>query len=639
MLNLIRNNVQSFSVKFIVGIVVIVMAFFGVSAFRNQSSNAIVTVDGYEIKIDKYRQALENEQRMIRDRYKNRAEEYMKMVNTKAVVVHRLTNTALLLKSAANNGLAVSDKELAHEIFTNPAFLTDDRFDEKKYETNLKNMRMEKPVYENTLREEILRQKYFKFIGAGTLLSKKAIEDEYRRYNTEFEVKTIEFDPDLFSKDAKVTDKVIAEYYDQHKDMFQQASQYAIKYMVLSVDDVKDKIIVQQKAIDRYYEKNKDTEFTNKASFLSRHILISTPQDKNTKEMEAASKKINRIYQQLLKNPKRFAALAKKSSDDSVSAKEGGDLGWVEKGTFVAEFEQVVDRLKKNEISKPFSTNFGYHIVELLDRKEEIVQPKEDVKEEITKTIRLNKSKRRLISKVKELMKNSAELKLDGIAKAEEKEVIETELFDNTKNLKDIGYSHQLYQTLKGKLVGNIGQYNLPGDQKIIVYEVSKVVEPFVKPLTEVEEQVRYYAGVEQKKKLAKAKLTTYAQNIKTLKEYNKLPRTLKTTSKTTKFKVLDQKIKDLNVGNNFKAELLKMEKGEIKAIYDSDKGYLVYMIDKIEGEIKEEDKENIQQLETMLRRQKAEVVLTGFINQLKQGIQVEYNASLLQALDIQLDS
>ena len=51
MLDLIRNNVQSFGVKFIVGIVVMVMVFFGVSAYRNQGINTIATIDGYEIKV------------------------------------------------------------------------------------------------------------------------------------------------------------------------------------------------------------------------------------------------------------------------------------------------------------------------------------------------------------------------------------------------------------------------------------------------------------------------------------------------------------------------------------------------------------------------------------------------------------
>ena len=65
-----------------------------------------------------------------------------------------------------------------------------------------------------------------------------------------------------------------------------------------------------------------------------------------------------------------FAGLAKTTSEDPGSAAEGGDLGWTGPGTFVPEFEQNVGALKEKEISEPFKTQFGWHIVQLLGRRE-----------------------------------------------------------------------------------------------------------------------------------------------------------------------------------------------------------------------------------------------------------------------------
>ena len=73
MLNLIRNNVQSFSVQLIAGIVVVVMLTFGISAYRDQSVNTIVTIDDYEIKISKYQRAYEQAQYEARQKYKDKA--------------------------------------------------------------------------------------------------------------------------------------------------------------------------------------------------------------------------------------------------------------------------------------------------------------------------------------------------------------------------------------------------------------------------------------------------------------------------------------------------------------------------------------------------------------------------------------
>ena len=65
-----------------------------------------------------------------------------------------------------------------------------------------------------------------------------------------------------------------------------------------------------------------------------------------------------------------FAELAKAHSDDKVSAIKGGDLGWTSPGDMVPEFEAVMDKLKPGEISKPFKTQFGWHIVQVLERRQ-----------------------------------------------------------------------------------------------------------------------------------------------------------------------------------------------------------------------------------------------------------------------------
>jgi peptidyl-prolyl cis-trans isomerase SurA len=65
-----------------------------------------------------------------------------------------------------------------------------------------------------------------------------------------------------------------------------------------------------------------------------------------------------------------FAGLAATTSEDPGSAVEGGDLGWSGPGSFVPEFEKVLDGLQENEISEPFRTQYGWHIVQLLGRRQ-----------------------------------------------------------------------------------------------------------------------------------------------------------------------------------------------------------------------------------------------------------------------------
>jgi len=65
-----------------------------------------------------------------------------------------------------------------------------------------------------------------------------------------------------------------------------------------------------------------------------------------------------------------FAVLAKTLSEDPGSAAEGGDLGWSAPGNFVPEFDRMLESLTENEISQPFRTQFGWHVVQLLGRRD-----------------------------------------------------------------------------------------------------------------------------------------------------------------------------------------------------------------------------------------------------------------------------
>jgi len=98
----------------------------------------------------------------------------------------------------------------------------------------------------------------------------------------------------------------------------------------------------------------------------ARHILI------RTNEITSDEDARNRLAQlkQRIEGGDDFAALARSHSDDKGSAIKGGDLGWTSPGDFVPKFEAVLGRLERNQISEPFKSQFGWHIVQLLGRRE-----------------------------------------------------------------------------------------------------------------------------------------------------------------------------------------------------------------------------------------------------------------------------
>jgi peptidyl-prolyl cis-trans isomerase C len=114
------------------------------------------------------------------------------------------------------------------------------------------------------------------------------------------------------------------------------------------------------------------------------HILLSTRQisDKNAKAEKR--KALEKIVEQLQKGDITFEEAAKKHSDDTGSAKLGGTIDYFTRGKMVKPFENAAFNLKKkDDLSQIIETQFGYHIIKLLDRKEQSTQPYAKVKEQL----------------------------------------------------------------------------------------------------------------------------------------------------------------------------------------------------------------------------------------------------------------
>jgi peptidyl-prolyl cis-trans isomerase SurA len=99
----------------------------------------------------------------------------------------------------------------------------------------------------------------------------------------------------------------------------------------------------------------------------ARHILLKTNE---LEDDETVRQRLNKIRDRVLNGKEDFTAIASVTSQDTGSAPEGGDLGWAGPGTYVPEFEKQLSELKDNEISQPFKSQYGWHIIQLLGRRE-----------------------------------------------------------------------------------------------------------------------------------------------------------------------------------------------------------------------------------------------------------------------------
>jgi len=120
--------------------------------------------------------------------------------------------------------------------------------------------------------------------------------------------------------------------------------------------------------VEAFYQQFRDSLPRVEASVDISHILMQIkPSEESAKQ---ALEKIKKI-KQLLDNGADFAQVARQYSEDPGTRERGGDLGFVERGTLVKEFEEVAFQLKPGEISDIVRTQFGFHIIQLLERRGE----------------------------------------------------------------------------------------------------------------------------------------------------------------------------------------------------------------------------------------------------------------------------
>lgn len=162
-------------------------------------------------------------------------------------------------------------------------------------------------------------------------------------------------------------------------------------------------INVSPKEVQEYYEEiPKDSlPFFNAEVEIGQIVIFTKP---NLKQKIAAQEKAEKIRKDIIEGSD-FAFQALLYSDDPGSSNNGGDLGWVKRGAFVADFEAVAFRLKEGEVSEVVETEFGYHVIKLLKKEGNRIQAKHILINPVTDESNLTEVKNELI-KIEEKLRN-----------------------------------------------------------------------------------------------------------------------------------------------------------------------------------------------------------------------------------------
>lgn len=397
MLQNIRDKSQSWISKALVGLIVVLLAFTGFEAIFNNPGNqqTAAKVNGEEISLSELSLAVEMQRRQL-------VQQFGRDFDTSLIDDGLLRNAALndlidrrlLVQAARESDFALSQAALDQIILQTPEFQENGQFSAARFDQVIRQMGYGRLQFRQMLEEEILIGQLQAAIAGSGFVTEQEVRNFMR-----LDKQTRDFGLYRIKADAaaiQVGDDELQAYYEQNAARFMTPEQVVIEYVELKKDSFFDQVDVSEDELRARYQ----TEIANLGEQRrAAHILIESGDVRTDKDARAL---IDELRQRLA-NGEDFAELARSASEDTGSAADGGDLGFAAAGVYDPDFEAALFALTKGQVSEPVRTEFGWHLIKLLDTQEADVPSFAALREKIERDLKAEKVEQRFVEAVREL--------------------------------------------------------------------------------------------------------------------------------------------------------------------------------------------------------------------------------------------
>ena len=403
-------------------------------------------------------------------------------------ILNQMIEEQVALIEADRNGIRVTNDELAQQIMSIPGLQENGQFiGETRYRQLLQsqNPPMTPNQFEEGLRRSLIVDKLRAALTDWMAVPDSDLEREYAQRNEKVKLQVVALTADRFRDKVTVTDADIAAHYQSHSADYRRGEQRKIRYLLLDRDQARQKVVVPPTDVQRYYNDNIQ-QYQTPEQVRASHILLETA-GKNDADVR---KRAEEILKQV-KSGADFAELAKKVSEDKGSAANGGDLDYFGRGRMVPEFEQAAFSMQPGQISDLVKSQFGYHIIKVVDKKAGATRSLDEVRPQIQQQLAMEAADQKITQQARDLEKRINDAgDLDTVAKELGVMVQESGLFQREDPVPGLGVTPQVSQeafTLTDKQVSKaIGSSRGP-----VFITVSEKKDPYVPKLEEVKDRVR----------------------------------------------------------------------------------------------------------------------------------------------------
>lgn len=478
-------------------------------------------------------------------------------------------------------GIRVSNEEIADRIrlVLPGAFNGDTPISGDQY-TALVQERTQMTVaqFEDVIRQGLLKEKFEKLVTDGISVGPAELQQEFLYRNEKVKLDYVFIKPEDLQAKISLDDAEIKSYFEKNKTKYQVPEKRVVRYAVVDVNQIRQNLHISDDQLKAQYQQNiQQYQVPNRVHV--QHILFNTVGKKTDAEIEEVRKKAEDVLKQARKGAK-FDELAKKYSEDPGTKDKGGDLGWIVQGQTVAEFEKAAFSLPPGSISELIKTQYGFHIIKVLEKETAHTKPFEEVKDSIRAPLLLTEADKQasdMADKMSQAIRQSSKVSLDDLAKQFQLTVSETRPVAATDAVLELGNSPEVKDAIFG---GRQGEVSLPvhTDRGYVILSVKQIFPAHQGTLEEVRDRVTTDLKQQKATEVARTRAEDLAKRAKSGENFDAAAKALGLEAKLSDDFARDGTISGVASGKQL-AAAFHLKPGDVGPPLELGTNWVVYKV------------------------------------------------------------
>jgi peptidyl-prolyl cis-trans isomerase D len=642
MLKMFRDNLKNLAWILWVIIAVFVLGLavqFG-GNLREANQNVAATVGNDQVTTQEYQRAYKVMANQLHQVYGDQlTPELEKQMRLPLRAIDGVISQKILLAEARRLGLAVSEAEVREQILAIPAFKDEQGnfIGQDRYVQLLQMNQIASPAeFEREMHDQLLLEKLNNALAANLYVSEDEIQKAYRGQVEKAKIRYVQVARARFAADVHATPADEAAYFQAHKAELKLPEQRDVAYLLVDGARAAEQVRLTDEDLRSNYEANK-AQYTHEEQVHARHILVQVNDKRSDAEAQArvqeAKKKID--------SGTDFAKVAAEYSDDTASKSSGGDLGSFGRNKMVKEFEDAAFSAQPHKLVGPVKSNFGYHLIEVLDKQPAGTQPFEQVKEMIRARLTGERARDAAAAKAKELAgrlaKNKPRSADDLRTLAQQNPGVtfaETGKFGAQSVIPGIGRNPSFSTAAFALKQGEVSEaVQLPQGWAILY--LKDIQAPRAPELKDVEARVKGAVESEKLQQIATQKLAAARSELAAGKSLDQVAAELGVQVKETAEFGGDGTIPGIGYNPELAKAVMALPTGQIGGPVTDAQGALLFQVTDRKAWDPKLYATNREQTRSTLLRDKLTRLQGALVDQRRRELGVEYDKQLLQSLDM----